>query len=239
MHIASVEDDPIQSELIHSIVTKAGYRCTTYGKGRDLLATLARAPVYTLLLLDWELPDITGFEILRWVRSNLGQGIPVIFITNRSEETDLVTALQAGADDYIVKPVRPAELLARIQAMARRTSTLPVQETPFRCAAYAIDPANVRIELNGELIELAPKEFELALLFLRNPDHLFSRDVLSSTVWNRDIPATSRTIDTHLSNIRRKLQLKPENGVRLTASYALGYRLELLSDDESSPTESK
>lgn len=235
MHIASVEDDVEQGELIQSIVTKAGYRCTLHLKGRDLLAELARSHDYDLLLLDWELPDITGFDVLRWVRSNLGQALPVIFITNRGEETDLVAALQAGADDYIVKPIREPVLLARIQAVARRTSTLPVQETPFQCAAYHVDPAGNRIELHGKAVELAPKEFELALLFLRNPGHLFSRDVLSSSVWNRDIPATSRTIDTHLSNIRRKLQFKPENGVRLTASYALGYRLELLSDDDLSP----
>ena len=235
MHIASVEDDPIQGELIQSIITKAGYSFTLHAKGRDLLTALARSPGYDLLLVDWELPDITGFDVLRWVRSNLGQSMPVIFITNRGEERDLVAALQAGADDYLVKPVREAELLARIQALARRTATLPVHETPFQCAAYHVDPANDRIELYGKPVELAPKEFELALLFLRNPNHLFSRDVLSSSVWNRDIPATSRTIDTHLSNIRRKLQFKPENGVRLTASYALGYRLELLSDDEPSP----
>lgn len=234
MHIASVEDDAAQGELIQSIVTNAGYRCTVYANGRDYLAALAKSHDYGLLLIDWELPDITGFDVLRWVRSNLGQSIPIIFITNRGEESDLVAALHAGADDYIVKPLREAELLARIQALARRTVSLPVQETPFQCAAYHIDPDNGRIELNGEPVELAPKEFELALLFLRNPGHLFSRDVLSSSVWNRDIPATSRTIDTHLSNIRRKLQLKPENGVRLTASYALGYRLELLGDDEPS-----
>lgn len=232
MHIASVEDDSAQGELIQSMVSKAGYRCTVYANGRDFLAALAKPHGYGLLLIDWELPDITGFDVLRWVRSNLGQSIPILFITNRSDESDLVAALHAGADDYLVKPVREAELLARIQALARRTRALPVQEAPFQCAAYHIDPADGRIELNGEPVDLAPKEFELALLFMRNPGQLFSRDVLSSSVWNRDIPATSRTIDTHLSNIRRKLQLKPENGVRLTASYALGYRLELLGDDE-------
>ena len=95
-------------------------------------------------------------------------------------------------------------------------------------AGYQIDPAAGTIALNGNIVELAPKEYELALLFFRNPGRLFSRDVLSMSVWNRDIPATSRTLDTHLSNIRRKLALHPENGVRLHASYALGYRLELL-----------
>lgn len=233
MHIASVEDDFAQGELIQSIISKMGHRCTVFPNGRDYLAALAKK-TFDFLLIDWELPDISGFDVLRWVRSNLGHDIPVIFVTNRSEESDLVAALHAGADDYIIKPVREAELLARVQALARRTARLPVQDTPFRCAVYQVDPANGRIELNGEAVELAPMEFELALLFLRNPGQLFSRDVLSSSVWNRDIPATSRTIDTHLSNIRRKLQLKPENGVRLSASYALGYRLELLGGNDPS-----
>lgn len=232
MHIASLEDDPAQRELLQLIVTQAGYRCTTYEMGRDFLSVLAKPNDFSLLLVDWELPDITGFDVLRWIRTHLGHSVPVIFITNRGQEADLVAALQAGADDYLIKPVRAAELQARIQALLRRTTSLPVQETPFQCAAYSVDPHNARIELNGRPIDLAPKEFELALLFLRNPGHLFSRDVLSNTVWNRDIPATSRTIDTHLSNIRRKLQLRPHNGVRLTASYALGYRLELLGDEE-------
>ncbi|NLC36160.1 MAG: response regulator transcription factor [Alcaligenaceae bacterium] len=236
MHIASVEDDAAQGELLQSIVTKAGYECTVYSTGRDFIAALAKPHDYGLLLIDWELPDITGFDVLRWVRSNLGQSIPIIFVTNKSDEADLVAALHAGADDYVIKPPREAELLARIHTLSRRTASLPVQDAPFQCAAYYIDPDNGRIELRGQPVELAPKEFELALLFLRNPGHLFSRDVLSSSVWNRDIPATSRTIDTHLSNIRRKLHFKPENGVRLTASYALGYRLELLNDDES-PTD--
>lgn len=232
MHIASLEDDPAQGELIRSIVTEAGHTFSLYTRGRDLLAALMRRHDFDLLLVDWELPDISGFDVLRSIRNNLGENIPVIFITNHHQETDLVAALQAGADDYIIKPLREAELLARIQALARRWTFVPRQEAAFQCAAYYVDPTKDRIELNGSAVELAPKEFELALLFLRNPDQLFSRDVLSSSVWNRHIPATSRTIDTHLSNIRRKLQLRPENGVRLMASYALGYRLELLSDQE-------
>lgn len=232
MHIASLEDDPAQSALIESIVAQAGYRCSVFSTGREYLAALAQPNDFSLLLVDWALPDITGFDVLRWVRSHLGHAIPVIFVSNRSEERDLVRALQAGADDYLVKPVRPAELQARILALLRRTNALPMQESAFHVGNYFVDPPAGRIELNGVPVDLAPKELELALLFLRNPGRLFSRDVLSSSVWNRDIPATSRTIDTHLSNIRKKLQLKPENGVRLTASYALGYRLELLGDED-------
>ena len=115
----------------------------------------------------------------------------------------------------------------------RRRNPITQSNEPFSFGVYHIDPVNNVIRLHGEEVILAPKEYELALLLFRNPGRLFSRDVLSTAVWNREIPATSRTLDTHLSNIRRKLQLRPENGVRLNASYALGYRLESLLDSDA------
>lgn len=230
MHIASLEDDPVQGQLIHTILTEAGYQCTVFVHGSELLAVLPKAAPFDLVLLDWELPDISGLDVLRWIRANTGYVLPIMFITSRTAEHDLVAGLKAGADDYMIKPIRAPELLARVAALLRRSNVAYITEKlPFEFGPYRIDPEQETIALNGRLVELAPKEYELALLFFRNPGRLFSRDVLSHSVWNRDIPATSRTLDTHLSNIRRKLGLRPENGVRLTASYALGYRLELLS----------
>lgn len=234
MNIASLEDDPTQAQLIHNILTDAGYLCTSFLRGKDLLATLSKTHPYDLLLLDWEVPDLTGLDIVRWVRTTLGNSIPVMFLTSRIDEEDLVVGLQAGADDYVGKPIRSKELLARIQALLRRQQAASNKDRSFRCGAYEIDSVNSIISLQGETLVLSPKEYELAVLFFRNPDRLFSRDVLSINVWNREIPATSRTIDTHLSNIRRKLQLRPEHGVRLNASYALGYRLELISEESES-----
>ncbi len=152
------------------------------------------------------------------------------FLTSRTSEDDIVVGLQAGADDYMQKPVREGELVARVQALIRRMNPIVPSSEPFSFGPYAIDPIASTISLRGEDIVLAPKEFDLALLLFRNPGRLFSRDVLSTAVWNREIPATSRTLDTHLSNIRRKLNLRPENGVRLNASYALGYRLESFNE---------
>ncbi|AHV92283.1 response regulator [Bordetella holmesii 30539] len=156
--------------------------------------------------------------------------LPIIFLTSRNQEEDLVQGLQAGADDYIVKLLRPAELLARIGALWRRMQPAAGDNPPFDVGPYHIDPARHAIELRGQPIPLAPKEYELALLFLRNIGRLLSRDLLAETVWNREIPPTSRTLDTHLSNVRQKLQLRPQNGLRLSSSYALGYRLETISD---------
>lgn len=234
MKIASLEDDLDQARRIHQVLTAAGYTCTSYHQSRDLLAAL-RTENFDLVLLDWHLPDIDGDDVVRWLRANIGPRVPVIFLTNRSSEDDLVEGLRAGADDYIVKPLRPLELLARVAALLRRSQIAEPANDSFDVANYRIEPAARVISLNGAAVTLAPKEFELALLFFRNQGRLMSRDVLAECVWNREIPATSRTLDTHLSNIRQKLQLRPENGVRLTSSYALGYRLELIGASEDSP----
>ncbi|MGE8641334.1 MAG: response regulator transcription factor [Achromobacter sp.] len=235
MKIASLEDDLDQARRIHQVLTAAGYTCTSYHQSRDLLAAL-RTENFDLVLLDWHLPDIDGDDVVRWLRANIGPRVPVIFLTNRSSEDDLVEGLRAGADDYIVKPLRPLELLARVAALLRRSHIAEPANDSFDVANYRVEPAARVISLNGAAVTLAPKEFELALLFFRNQGRLMSRDVLAECVWNREIPATSRTLDTHLSNIRQKLQLRPENGVRLTSSYALGYRLELIGASEDSPS---
>lgn len=230
MNIASLEDDPAQSEMVVAILESAGYCCVPFHAGKSLLAALAKPHHFNLLVLDWELPDMSGLDVLHWVRSTLGYALPVLFLTSRTTEEDLVIGLQAGADDYMTKPIRPAELKARVQALGRRINPVAPLTDAFEFGPYYIDPRVGEITLKGESVELAPKEFELALLLFRNPGRLFSRDVLSTAVWNREIPATSRTLDTHLSNIRRKLQLRPENGIRLNASYALGYRLEIIHE---------
>lgn len=232
MLIASLEDDLAQGELIQSALKEQGYRCQLFTTGKQLLAALGTEESFDLILLDWEVPDISGLDVLHWIRSNQGYETPVMFVTSRTAEEDLVRGLAAGADDYLVKPIRLPELLARTAALLRRTSASAVTTQAFDCGVYHVDQSNQQIQVRGETIELAPKEYDLACLFLRNPGRLFSRDVLSQSVWNRDIPATSRTLDTHLSNIRRKLRLVPENGVRLHASYALGYRLERLPDSD-------
>lgn len=235
MKIASLEDDLDQARRIQQVLTAAGYACTSYHQSRDLLAAL-RTEAFDLVLLDWHLPDIDGDDVVRWLRTHIGARIPVIFLTNRSAEDDLVEGLRAGADDYIVKPMRPLELLARVAALLRRSQIAEPVDQTIEVARYRVDPAARVVTLDHVAITLAPKEFELALLFFRNIGRLMSRDVLAECVWNREIPATSRTLDTHLSNIRQKLQLRPQHGVRLTSSYALGYRLELASPTDDGQT---
>lgn len=230
--IASLEDDLAQGKLIHNLLEHNGYSCELFTTGNQLISALVKEHDFDLILLDWEIPDISGLDVLHWIRSNHGHSLPIMFITNRITEEDIATGLNAGADDYITKPLSEKTFLARVNALIRRNSVVASTENqPFTTGIYHIDPVSQTIKVNGEETSLAPKEFDLALLFFRNPGRLFSRDILSFSVWNRDIPATSRTLDTHLSNVRRKLKLHPENGVRLHASYALGYRLELIDNE--------
>jgi len=232
MKIASLEDDLDQARQIQQALQEAGYECDSFQLSLDLLAA-SRTTAYDLIVLDWQLPDMDGDEVVRQLRTHFGFAIPLIFVTSRSQEEDLVRGLQAGADDYITKPLRPAELVARVAALLRRAQPVPATQEAFSVAGYQIDPNERSVVLNGRKIMLPPKEFELALLFFRNLGRLLSRDVLAERVWNREIPATSRTLDTHLSNIRQKLQLRPQHGVRLTSSYALGYRLDLVAPEDA------
>lgn len=232
--IASLEDDPHQINLFRDILTQAGYAFSGYADGRTFMAALGKEQ-FDLVLLDWHLPEITGEDTLRWIRATLGYHLPVIFVTSRSSEEDLVQGLRSGADDYLIKPVRRHELLARIDALLRRAGvqTTRTEDAPFEIAGYRIDPIERTVQLQDQTIVLPAKEFDLALLFFQNVGRLMSRDHITMAVWNREVPATSRTLATHLSNIRQKLQLRPENGVRLISSYALGYRLELTHHDNN------
>ena len=231
--IAVLEDDIIMAERVRQILSNAGFACQHFAEGNALLAALRGHAPFRLVLLDWELPGIDGIEVLHWIRANRGQSLPVMFVTNRTHENDIVQGLNAGADDYIGKPLRPAELLARIGALLRRNRHATPLESDFALGDFTVEVASRQIRLGGQPIPLTPKEFDLAALFLRHPWRLFSRDDLSALVWNREVPSTSRTLDTHLSNIRKKLQLGPSRGALLSASYALGYRLELLSTLQS------
>lgn len=230
MKIAILEDDLSQAAQMKQTVEKMGYTCRHYSSGKDLISDLMAPNTFELLILDWELPDITGKDVLIWMRQNLGYALPVLFITSRSGEEDLVEAIETGADDYIVKPYSEPALRVRVLALLRRKNAANPDNPVFKVGPYVFDTQARCVHLHDEAITLAPKEFDLAVLFFRNLGRLFSRDALSVAIWNREIPATSRTLDTHLSNVRQKLRIRPENGLRIVSSYALGYRLEAVSE---------
>ncbi len=236
MKIAVLEDDPIQAQLTHLILQEGGHHCTGFNTGSSLLNDLT-ANSYDLLLLDWSLPDMTGYHVLGWVRAHLPASVFVVFLSNHDLEENIVASLMAGGDDYLVKPTRSAELLARIHAMERR-GVSPQALAPVTVVAkderieefgpYRLDKILKIAKLNGQAIDLKPKEFEIALLLLQQAGSIVSRETLMDYAWGRELLMTSRTLDTHISQMRRKMMLVPENGVKLSTIYALGYRLDLL-----------
>jgi DNA-binding response OmpR family regulator len=232
MRIALLEDDPAQSDLVRLWLSGAGHICHSFDRSREFMRVLSHDS-FDLLVLDWELPDVNGDEVLAWLRANGHDSVPVLFTTARNEEKDIVAALKAGADDYLAKPLRKEELLARIGALARRTGGRPSPRTGFRVGEFEIDPDRRLVVRSGQAIELTQKDFDLATFLFRNVGNLVSRGHILETVWGRSPELNTRTVDTHVSRLRTKLGLLPENGWRLSAIYQHGYRLEQLARDDA------
>lgn len=224
MRIAILEDDADQAELIRSHLSSIGHECLVYGSGKSLILDAGRES-FDLFLLDWQVPDLSGEEVLRWVRINVATPVPVMFVTNRDSEKDIVSALEQGADDYMRKPFNRAELLARVGALLRRAYPQKSAET-LTIEAYSFDMKNQTITLSGIVIDVTQKEFDLALFLFQNLGRLLSRGHILGAVWGRAVEIPSRTMDTHVSRIRTKLNLRPESGFKLTPVYNYGYRLE-------------
>jgi DNA-binding response OmpR family regulator len=227
MRIALLEDDRDQILLLRGWLEGAGHSLHAYERGGDFLREVTRES-FDVFLLDWMIPDKSGMEVLAWVRANIKERVPVLFVTARDAEEDIVSVLQAGADDYMVKPLRKAELLARINAVARRARPADTPEPVAEYGEYRIDSARRRISRLGQDIELTQKDFDLAVFLFHNLGRLLSRGHIFEAVWGQSAEINTRTIDTHVSRLRTRLGLNPEHGWRLGAVYQHGYRLERL-----------
>lgn len=223
MRVGILDDDPVQLSLLSHVVEWLGHSAHQYASAAPMQRDLAYQS-FDMLLLDWQLPDSSGLEVLRWVRQKVQDRVPVLFVTARTAERDIVEALTAGADDFISKPIRVNELSARIRAMQRRA--YPEVEGPQTYGAYRLDPVRKVATLREEEVTLTHREFDLAWFLFRNMGRLISRQHLQEDVWRSDADTNSRSVDTHISRVRRKLALSVENGYRLTSLYSQGYRLE-------------
>ncbi len=223
MHILLVDDNALQREMIGLWLSSGGHSFDASDTQASFLDKLTQTRG-DLLMVDWSLPDGNGAEIVRWVRQNLGWEVPVMVLTANEDEETVVQALQAGADDYVVKKVKPRELMARIEAVTRRIK--PVALTVTRLGVYEADTAAQRLLVNQEVVTLTQKEFDLAVYLLQNPDKLLSRDHLLNGIWGLNTDVDTRTVDTHVSRLRKKLMLDGSNGWRLAPIYGFGYRLE-------------
>ncbi len=225
MRIAYLEDDIDQAKLVEVWLTDAGHNCYVFQSGGHIVQSLNKES-FDVIILDWEIPDMSGLEVLRWVRENLDWQPPVLFITQRDQEQDVVMALEAGADDYMAKPIKRAEMLARVGAISRRSYPQNDNETVLDFPPYSLDLKKRTVICNGTNIELTQKEYELTLFIFRNIGRVLSRGYILEMVWGKNPDINTRTVDTHISRLRRKLNITDENGWKLTSVYQHGYRLE-------------
>lgn len=232
MRIASLDDDEGQLEQTRFALKTMGHECHTFLTAKQFQKMLLRES-FDLLMVDWALPDCTGPEVVRWVREHVKEAVPILFLTSRHDEAAIIEGLNAGADDFMVKPVRVGELSARVTALLRRCyaaqTTDELSWGPYRFLAD-----QCAVDIDGEPVTLTKKEFELALFMFRNTGRLLSRAHLLESVWSpehTDAQALpSRTLDTHISKLRSLLGLRPERGFKLVSVYRQGYRLEALNE---------
>jgi DNA-binding response OmpR family regulator len=226
MHILLVDDEPMQSALVEMVLERFNFEISTVDNGEKAVSFLERSPPPDLVILDWHLPKMSGLEVLHWIRTQLGSRIAVLFLTSNVLEADIVFALNAGADEYVVKPFRPAELAARVTALLRRTTISAQHHSVLHIGVYTLDLKLRTVLLHDKDINLTEREFQLVMLLFTNIGRLLSRDFLVKTAWSREFECASRTLDTHIYRIRQKLLLRPENGMRLSSIYMRGYRLD-------------
>jgi two-component system, OmpR family, response regulator RegX3 len=231
MRLALLQADPGQAEPLRCALEDAGHRVHFFEDYRDLLRDASRES-FDLFLIEWNTTGVKGTRLLTRLRSLPGGHSSVIFINCSDSEEELAEALSSGADDFIGTSVRCRELVARVGAVLRRRlpahfsrATLPDTDP------YRFDIVAKRVHVAGVLVVMTDKEFELSLFLFRNQGRVISRAHLLESVWGSCPSTASRTVDTHISRIRRKLGLRPEVGFRLSAAYGSGYRLDRVGVD--------
>ncbi len=225
--ILIIEDNEDLAFGLRNNLEIEGYEIETASTGKDGLRQAAEFGP-DLILLDLMMPEMDGFEVLESLRKN-DDSTPVLILTARGEELDKVRGLRSGADDYVTKPFGLMELLARVEALLRRGSNLDTVSTTasavLRVGDIDINPDARSVEKNGRPVELAPKEFDLLLELIRNNGAVVSRLDLMKTVWGHSSVVVSRTVDTHIAELRRKLEDDPANPRLIITVRKAGYRI--------------
>ena len=219
--ILIVEDEPKLARLLADYLTTAGYHTQIVGDGREVVPAL-KASHFDLMLLDLMLPGRDGLEVCKDVRTF--SNIAIVMVTARVEEIDRLLGLELGADDYICKPFSPREVVARVKAILRRT---PQQAQAQVNSKLSIDEAQFKAVLNGQTLDLTPVEFRLLKALSNAPGRVFSRQQLLNTLYEDHRVVTDRTVDSHVKNLRRKLQQAHPGDELIESIYGVGYRFTL------------
>jgi DNA-binding response OmpR family regulator len=221
-----VEDEPTIAEVVARYLNRAGYQTTVVGDGAAALAEVARRRP-DVVVLDVMLPGIDGLEVLRRLRADgATEAMAILLLTARGDEADRVAGLRRGADDYIVKPFSPAELIARVDAVLRRTASVPGSERALTFEGLHIDIAGRRVTRDGEEVALTQREFDLLLFLARHPGQAFSRDQLMEGVWKYSFYTDTTTVTVHVRRLRAKLEREPSAPRWLETVWGIGYRFQ-------------
>ena len=225
--ILVVDDDRDIVRLVRSYLEKAGYQVLTAYDGESALRLL-RSEKPQLLILDLMLPDRDGWDVARLVRadSNIA-ATPIIMLTARVEDNDKIVGLEIGADDYITKPFNPREVVARVRALLRRTQLQQESQVPqrLRVGELVLDLGKRELSRNKESINLTPSEFELLRVLMENPGFVITRDELAEKALGYGSASAGRTLDSHIKNLRRKIDENTDQGSLIQTVHSIGYRM--------------
>lgn len=224
MRVAIADDDPELLEQLSVALEGSGHSFDRYRNGAETLTALKRE-TYDVVLIDWNMPGASGLEIVTWAMANLSPPPAMILLTSRADKGDVVAGLEAGAIDYIVKPESNEVILARIDAAMRKVRA---REKPRfeQHGRYRIDRLQEVIERDGQPIKLTAKEFKVAELLFDNLNRPLSRNYIFAQVWNGSPDMETRTLDMHISRVRSKLELRPQNGFAIQTVFGFGYRMD-------------
>ena len=221
--IMVVDDDPNINELVKLYLEKEGYRVECYLNGMDSLKAFKVDPP-NLLILDIMLPGMDGWDVCREIRKI--SDVPIIMLTAKGETFDKVLGLELGADDYMVKPFDPKELVARVKAVLRRTNPNRATDEKIEYQNLSVNISNYSINYRGESLEVPPKELELLYFLASHPNKVFTREQLLEKVWGFDYFGDSRTVDVHIKRLREKLQ-DSDNNWQIKTIWGVGYKFEV------------
>ncbi len=233
MYIGLLEDEAHLAQHVSDILATAGHTVTVFPDGAAMVKAIGR-DTFDLFVLDWRVPKMTGIEVLKHIREVKGMTEPVLFLTSRSDEQDITEALNAGADDYCTKPVRAGEFIARINALLRRVyNGNSPDESNKTILDYTFNKGDNQVTYQGQVITLSDKEFKLALFLFENAERAVARDRIIQEIWGYQGDDISRSLDVHISWLRKKLSLAgTSQHLRLKPIYGFGYRLMSVQGDE-------
>jgi two-component system response regulator ResD len=223
--ILVVEDEPSIREVVNLYLRRAGYQVTVAEDGQAALDSLSDA-LPDLVVLDLMLPKVDGLEITRWLRER--GDTPIIMLTARREERDRIAGLEMGADDYVVKPFSPQELVSRVRAVLRRTQSAGPggSAAPLNYGDLRIDPQSRMVQVQGQEVMLTAKEFDLLWTMARHPRQVFSRDQLLDLVWGLTEYIDPSTVTVHVRRLREKIEADPSEPLYIQTVWGIGYKFE-------------